>query len=239
MKSTGLFGKNSGRVGGVVYSNYRGEQIVRSYQPKVSNPNTMGQIMQRAKFKLVSQLGASLGKELNSFMPTKNNESSRNAWQRAMLKKTTYSAMKKEASLPAEEIVLTSSKEEVFVSTGAQPEQVDFLITSSEWREDKGQNVRAHYVIIGYNEGGQISVIESNDIETNGEQDFIIAFSNEREFQNVRALVFLYKPNEGVDISFDDYEMSATEVTLADIQRTYGRNLHYTATLNIAVPQRV
>ena len=45
-----------GKVADVVMAVRNGEQIVRKYQPIVSNPSTAGQIASRAKLKLMSQL---------------------------------------------------------------------------------------------------------------------------------------------------------------------------------------
>lgn len=59
-KQTSLFGKISGKIGSVVFSTSGGETISREYNPNVSNPNTMAQINQRARLKLMSQLSASL-----------------------------------------------------------------------------------------------------------------------------------------------------------------------------------
>lgn len=56
MKQYGLLGKGTGKLGSSVFAISGGEQIVREYNPKVSNPNTTGQMQQRAKFKLLSQL---------------------------------------------------------------------------------------------------------------------------------------------------------------------------------------
>lgn len=59
-KSTAMWGKTSGKVGGLVYSTSGGETIVREYNPNVSNPNTVNQVNQRARMKLMSQLSAAL-----------------------------------------------------------------------------------------------------------------------------------------------------------------------------------
>ena len=59
-KSTAMWGKTSGKVGGLVYSTSGGETIVREYNPNVANPSTTAQVDQRAKLKLISQLSASL-----------------------------------------------------------------------------------------------------------------------------------------------------------------------------------
>lgn len=64
MKLNGFVGKGSGKLGASVFAISGGEQIVREYNPVVSNPNTEAQIAQRAKLKLVSQLAAALAPAL-------------------------------------------------------------------------------------------------------------------------------------------------------------------------------
>ena len=60
MKLNGIIGKGTGKLGSSVFAISGGEQVVREYNPVVSNPNTEAQIAQRAKLKLMSQLGAAL-----------------------------------------------------------------------------------------------------------------------------------------------------------------------------------
>lgn len=60
MKQYGLLGKGSGKLGSSVFAISGGEQIVRQYNPVVSNPNTAAQVAQRAKLKLMSQIAADL-----------------------------------------------------------------------------------------------------------------------------------------------------------------------------------
>jgi len=60
MKLNGIFGKGSGKVGSSVFAISGGEQIVRQYNPQVSNPSTDAQVEQRAKLKLMSQVAAAL-----------------------------------------------------------------------------------------------------------------------------------------------------------------------------------
>lgn len=59
-KSTSMWGKTTGKVGGLVYATSGGEQIVREYNPSVANPSTQLQVNQRARLKLMSQLSAAL-----------------------------------------------------------------------------------------------------------------------------------------------------------------------------------
>lgn len=59
-KVTSLYGKTMGKIGSIVFSTSGGQTIAREYNPHVANPNTMSQINQRARMKLMSQLSASL-----------------------------------------------------------------------------------------------------------------------------------------------------------------------------------
>lgn len=59
MKLTGFL-KGKGKVGNLVVSQQGGEVIAREYNPNVSNPNTISQVNQRAKLKLMSQVAAAL-----------------------------------------------------------------------------------------------------------------------------------------------------------------------------------
>lgn len=60
MKLAGIVGTGSGKLGSSVFATVSGQQIVRQYQPVVSNPATEAQCAQRAKMKLMSQLGAAM-----------------------------------------------------------------------------------------------------------------------------------------------------------------------------------
>lgn len=60
MKLNGIVGKGSGKLGASVFAISGGEQIVRQYNPQVTNPSTDAQVSQRAKLKLMSQLAAAL-----------------------------------------------------------------------------------------------------------------------------------------------------------------------------------
>ena len=53
--SIGL-GQFSGRIGGIVYAVQAGRQVVRAYQPVVSNPKSTAQSIQRAKGNLVGRI---------------------------------------------------------------------------------------------------------------------------------------------------------------------------------------
>lgn len=59
-KVTSLYGKTTGKIGSIVFSTSGGQTIAREYNPHVSNPNTIAQVDQRARMKLMSQLSSAL-----------------------------------------------------------------------------------------------------------------------------------------------------------------------------------
>lgn len=61
MKLQGIVGTGTGKLGSSVFSVAAGQQIVRQYQPNVSNPSTLPQVNNRAKMKLLAQLAAAVG----------------------------------------------------------------------------------------------------------------------------------------------------------------------------------
>lgn len=241
MKSTGLFGKNSGRVGGVVYSNYRGEQIVRAYQPKVANPNTKKQVEQRQKFKLVSQVGASLGKEIAlSYRPDKSIETPRNAWIKNTIKKVTFE--RGEASLAVDDIMLTNSRELGLSEIQSAPGTVmGKVINFSE-----GAIVRV--VQIGYNNESEIVILSSSDVTVDvddpetGEMSFNtdnILTTN--QYSQQRLLIYVFEPTNNARETYGEYEMDAmdNEAVLYAMTRFYAGNLRFSATANVVLPQNV
>lgn len=60
MKINSVFGKMKGKIGNMVVVSTGGEVIAREYNPNVANPNTVAQQNTRSKFKLASQLSASM-----------------------------------------------------------------------------------------------------------------------------------------------------------------------------------
>lgn len=76
MKLNGLLGTGSGKLGTSVFTTVKGTQIVRQHQPVVTNPSTKLQVAQRSRFKLVSQLAASMANVIA--MPRIGLTSSRN-----------------------------------------------------------------------------------------------------------------------------------------------------------------
>lgn len=76
MKLSSILGQGRGKLGAAVFSSTNGQQVVRQYQPNVKNPNTKAQTMQRARFKLMTQIASSMAPVIA--MPKSGTVSSRN-----------------------------------------------------------------------------------------------------------------------------------------------------------------
>lgn len=251
MKSTGLFGKNSGRVGGVVYSNYRGEQVVRAYQPQVKNPNTKLQIAQRAKFKLVSQSAVPLAKEIKlSYKPSENRLTPRNGWVRKMIKKTVSDGNK--AVLPLEELVLTNSSAEAISSAGPIRYANGFVRFSdgqfvSQNFYEAGTGVRA--VLVAYDDdkipqvvgAGDLTVVEDAETVPGTTQYLVNGELNGGEFAGgqLRLMMYAYKPSAEARAMYGDINVEGNEITLESSMSLYRGNLVFSETANFQVVQNV
>lgn len=116
MKLNGILGKGSGKLGSSVFAISGGAQIVREHNPKVSNPNTVAQVEQRAKMKLLSQLAADLAPAL--FYKKKGLVSARNQFIAANMPLCTYD--NEEAKVDIKRLILSAGKTPlpgIFVNT--------------------------------------------------------------------------------------------------------------------------
>lgn len=123
MKLNGIFGTGSGKTGNAVFTTSAGKQIVRTYQPKVTNPNTDAQIAQRAKFKLLSQLAAAMAPVI--VIPKSGLVSARNRFVKKNIPLATYANDK--ASIELVDIQLTDSQSSLPALTLQRGENADGL----------------------------------------------------------------------------------------------------------------
>lgn len=107
MKLQGFVGKGTGKLGASVWTVRKGVQVVREYTDKVTNPNTPAQVGQRAKFKLLTQLGAVVAGAGMFFRNLNAGESMRNAFMRANMGAVTLSPTGDVALLNVSAVVLT------------------------------------------------------------------------------------------------------------------------------------
>lgn len=104
-KIYGLFGPMHGKVADVVMAVRNGVQIVRKYQPIVSNPKTDAQIASRAKLKLMTQLSAVMAPVIA--MPRQGSVSSRNMFVKKNYGEATYA--NSQADITLTNVKLTDS----------------------------------------------------------------------------------------------------------------------------------
>lgn len=104
-KVFGLQGYLTGKLGATVFAVRNGEQIARQYNPSPTNPKTAGQIENRAKLKLLSQLSAALQSVIA--IPRDGMRSPRNGFTTANYPYTTYGS--DAASLDLADVQLTKS----------------------------------------------------------------------------------------------------------------------------------
>lgn len=89
-KSSNGLGQFSGKLGGSVFVVSNGQQVIRAYQPNVSNPKSAGQNLQRAKGNLVGRLSAITPRDAIIGLGA-NNRQRRAAYLRNALLKSTAS----------------------------------------------------------------------------------------------------------------------------------------------------
>lgn len=112
----GITGKLSGKMGSAVFRVRNGAQVVTQYNPIVKNPDSAGQQEARAKFKLLSQLGAIMESGFGTMAVTKRAGKSaptqRNAFMQLnypLVAVDMSSDVPERASIPMERVQLTKS----------------------------------------------------------------------------------------------------------------------------------
>ena len=96
--------KGKGKLGNIVCSTVAGETIARDYNPEVANPNTEGQVDQRARFKLMSQLSSIMAPVIA--IPKQKSQSSRNLFVKKNIGTTVYDGV--QAAINLNKVQLTN-----------------------------------------------------------------------------------------------------------------------------------
>lgn len=134
-KIYGLFGAMTGKVADAVMVVRNGEQIVRKYQPIVTNPSTPRQIEARAKLKLLSQTSAVMAPVIA--MPRVGAVSSRNLFTKANYHAATYANDQADitlvnvkltnsvVSMPAIQAIRSAEEIQVYIPDSENPTSLD------------------------------------------------------------------------------------------------------------------
>lgn len=205
MKLNGFVGKGTGKLGASVFAISGGEQIVRQYNPKVSNPNTDAQLEQRAKLKLMSQLAADLSQTIG--FQKKGLVSARNQFISANIGKCTFADGK--ASVLIYELDLTGATAS-FPELAANPEGPTSLATAAP------ASVNAVlYAVYGVGEDGQLQLVEQKIVSVAGAGNtFPTSLTYPGTGAGVSYVVFAYGiQNNGKAgiVSYEDYSATVSE----------------------------
>lgn len=162
-KTIGISGPTSGKLGGQVYAVRNGEQIVRAYQPYVSNPSTINQVKNRAKMKLLSQLSASIADVIA--IQRKGAVSPRNLFVSANYKYA--SANNAEANIPLADIQLTNSAVALAACSATRDQATGIAVQLAE--NMTGRVDRVVYVVLTKTNAGGIIAAENEVVTSAGE----------------------------------------------------------------------
>ena len=189
MKLNGVFGKGSGKVGNSVWAVSGGVQIVRPYNPNVSNPNTDAQVEQRAKLKLMSQLAAALAPALafkkNGLVSARNQFISANIgfWtyqqEKATIDMSKVTLTGKTTYLPAISGNFDGNNNLTVALAGDASKLVDSVVyVAVESTEDNKINVKAIQAVSVAGTGGTFSVTLQNMPDSTAVYAYGVKFSN-------------------------------------------------------------
>ncbi len=213
MKLNGFVGKGTGKLGSSVFAVSGGEQIVRQYNPNVSNPSTDAQVEQRAKLKLMSQIAAALA--IIIAFKKKGLVSARNQFVSANIGLVTFE--NGQAELPINGIDLTGSKAEIPSIRAVQGEGggLNVNLTSAAAADVDG----VLYASVHQTSKNQLEVIEAKIATTPGEaRTFAAQLQSGGDPECVYAYGIKYT-NEAARQRYADYVADiATDSATLDVE---------------------
>ena len=140
-------------MGNIVLSTVAGETIARDYNPEVANPNTAAQVEQRAKFKLMSQLGSVVAPVIA--IPKNGMQSKRNLFVKENFGLTSFA--QDTASVNLNQIQLTKSNKSfagIKVTRGAGN-----AITAQLQADSSASVSKVVYIMLGKQADGSLMLI--------------------------------------------------------------------------------
>ena len=207
MKQYGLLGKGTGKLGSSVFAISGGEQIVREYNPKVSNPNTALQIEQRAKFKLMSQLAAAFAPFFG--FTKKGLTSARNAFVAKNIPLVEYNTTNG-ASVNLDKIALTPSAVRPLGCILDFDEQNDrgAFIPEQRFIDEYDAVVLASII----EEDGKVSINDTKLVKTADMTAETGVYINLGSGKNVCYAYALKYPETGSSTSYSDYLIAEGQI---------------------------
>ena len=214
-KIYGLFGAMTGKVADAVMSVRNGEQIVRKYQPVVSNPSTPAQVESRAKLKLMSQLSAVLApyiairrdgaKSVRNMFVKENYKFATFADNSADVTLTSIHLTKSVVGLPTISATRTGSQVTVALSAAAQG--INRVVYVAVFRQTDG-TLRAAGSAVASEAGSSDTFPASIDVLTTSQLPVVVFAYGVRD------------NTEAARVSFADMVVSAENIAKVITSRT-------------------
>lgn len=166
MKLYGLGGIGTGKLGNQVFAVKSGQQIVRQYQPIVTNPNTAAQVETRSKLKLMSQVAAVVAPAI-AIAPVAN-KTKRNLFISRNYSEVAYND--NTALIELNKMQLTKGTL-AFVGISAQTNASDKIVASL--REEPTSDIdKVAYCVVRQDTNGGLSFVESKVIDRGNDNTF-------------------------------------------------------------------
>lgn len=164
MKLHGITGTGSGKLGSAVFSVTAGSQVVRQYQPVVTNPSTAIQVNNRAKLKLLSQLSAVMADVIA--IPKIGSLTPRNSFVKDNY--TIVTAENGAASVDLSQLSLTKGGMQIpeIIAERNEDNSIDVALAM---KADQLVS-RVVYIMFYRNNQGELQLVDSAVVETAGEQ---------------------------------------------------------------------
>lgn len=198
-------GKGTGKLGASVFAISGGEQIVRQYNPVVTNPQTVAQVAQRAKLKLLSQLAAALAPYIA--IPKKGLVSARNQFIAKNISNATFEDNRASIDLTTLQLTIGSVylPEIGNVTVGAGGSASTALDGAA------AANIESVVYIIGKKGANdELSIIDSQVVSTPGDERTFPVTLNTQDADCVIWAYGLTTVNGGASTNYGDYEAVPT-----------------------------
>jgi len=204
-KMYGFSGKVTGKKGDAVFQVRNGEQLIRQYNPIISNPRSVGQVAARVKMKLLSQLSAIVGNIVA--IPRDGAKSPRNLF--TQLNYGHVSVTNGVGSIELDKLQLTKSTTPMVAISATRNGSTDISVSLSEDASASLDSVV--YVLIDVDANKVIRVKGSTEVSTAGAGG---TFAGTLPATSNSAVVLAYgitKLNQKARVAFGNIEGDAAE----------------------------
>lgn len=244
----GLVGGMSGKMGNAVFRQRYGQTIVSQYQPVVANPNTSGQQVARAKFKLITQLAAIIAPAMSAIGTTRQGLNARTGFVKrnyALMVADPSEEAAEKVTIPMEQLQLTDSFDYFGTITAVQGDNATDL-TVTIMSPPRTLRKKGKIALVGFGTMGTVNrparaqVLEVVDVPFEGNkalhkftveegQDYtILAYGMEEVSEGTQSLDYdnIHTPADDGFISQVNIERAVSEGSMR-LTETIGVN--YTA----------